>query len=268
MKIKSFLPGFLKAGKLIVGGMATAAMLSVQAFTPCLAPSETQSVPGNMLLALSVEFPTGLQVSETGTYDTTVTKYYDGYFDNKKCYSYDAANQVFVPHTMRTPVPGGHSGCATTSDWSGNVLNWLTMTNLDQFRSVMTGGTRDNFSDMNSTHPGDDNGVNSLDGRTVLIRSFSDRNSYNPVKQLRPSTVSGVRTGVPNAYSSWYVRSGGYGSKFFINSSNSFTDQSTADQKTHQHLTAPVLTASISGFRYVNTTPPAPLTTTDSNPIA
>lgn len=214
MKIESFSLGFLKARKLIVGGLATVAMLSVQAFTPSTAPSETQSVPGNMLLALSVEFPTGLQVSETGTYDTTVTKYYDGYFDNKKCYSYDTVNQVFVPTATRTVSGSGHSGCSDTSHWNGNVLNWLTMTNLDQFRSVMTGGTRDNFSDMNGTHPGDNA------TRTVLIRSFSDRNSYNPVKRFVAGTV-------PATWNLHYARSGGYGSKFKTNSTNSFSDEGT-----------------------------------------
>ena len=62
-----------------IAGLVFAAWMSVgQAFTPSTAPAETQSVPGNMLLALSVEFPTGLQVSYTSpTYDTTVTTYYD-----------------------------------------------------------------------------------------------------------------------------------------------------------------------------------------------
>lgn len=176
----------------------------LQAFTPSDKPIETQSVPGNLLLALSVEYPTGLQVSYTGAYSTTATTYYEGYFDNKKCYLYDTANQVFTPKSLRTVSGTGYAGCANASHWSGNVLNWLTMTNVDQFRSVMTGGTRDNFSDMSSTNPGDDA------SRTVLIRSFSDRNEYNPDKTL-PAAAQGVPIGAGTT-----ARSGGYGSKFFI----------------------------------------------------
>lgn len=207
MNVVSFFSRFnLKAYGVLAGGLLAAVTPLSQAFTPSTAPAETQSVPGNMLLALSVEFPTGLQVSYTSTtYDTTVTTYYEGYFDNKKCYTYDTTNQLFVPATNRPTSGAGHGTC-TSSYWSGNVLNWLTMTNLDQFRSVMTGGTRDNFSDMNASNPGDDA------SRTVLIRSFSDRNSYNPDKTL-PAAAQGVPVGAGLT-----ARSGGYGSKFFINS--------------------------------------------------
>lgn len=195
----------------------------VMAFSPSTAPAETQSVPGNMLLALSVEFPTGLQESyNSSTYDTSVSRFYEGYFDNRKCYSYNSTNEVFIPQSGRNSV----GGCPDTSHWSGNLLNWLTMTNLDQFReSVMTGGTRDNFSSKNATHPGDN------EDRTVLIRSYSDRNSYVTVKTL--STALRV-AGLPDAYggSSFdTVRNGDFGSKFFINASNSFTDLDATQQQ-------------------------------------
>lgn len=179
------------------------ALHSAVAFTPSTAPVATLAVPGNLLLALSVEWPTGHQASYTGAYDATVTTYYEGYFDNRKCYRYDSDNQVFVPRGNRDVSGAGHAGCISANPWSGNVLNWLTMTNLDQFRSVMTGGTRDNFSDMSSTFEGD------AANQTVLIRSFSERAALNPDKTL-------PNIGVPSGLQGLSARSAAYGSKLII----------------------------------------------------
>lgn len=187
-------------------------------FTPSNQPPESTSVPGNVLMPLSVEFPTGLQVSYPATDYVVATKYL-GYFDNRKCYSYSTTNEVFSPAAAVTAATGA---CADSTHWSGNVLNWLTMTNLDQFRSVMTGGTRDNFSSKNATHAGD------TTGRTVLIRSFSDRNAYNPTKRIRTTTL-----GVPTSWrgTDKWVRSAGYGSKFVISNADNFVDWDGAAQR-------------------------------------
>lgn len=184
-------------------GLMTAS--SSWSFTPSTQPPQSTAVPGNVLLALSVEFPTGLQVSYTGAYSSIVR--YDGYFDNRKCYTYSATGEVFSP----TSAASGTGTCGA-SEWSGNVLNWLTMTNLDQFRSVLTGGTRDNFSAKalsNNAYHGDST------ARTILIRSFSDRPSYNPNKTL----PSGASAPVPVAFQGKTVRSAGYGSKFIVSDS-------------------------------------------------
>jgi type IV pilus assembly protein PilY1 len=195
------------------------------AFTPSQQPPENATVPGNVVLALSVEFPTGLQASyTTTTYNNNLT--YDGYFDNRKCYAYDRTNEVFKPVSARNLTTGA---CPQTVHWGGNLLNWLTMTNIDQFRSVMTGGTRDSFSSMSATYPGD------TTARTVLIRSFSDRNSYNPRKEFTVGSTTGVggvdltmafpTTGTKHA------RSGGYGSKMIVSNANNFSDMTLAQQK-------------------------------------
>jgi type IV pilus assembly protein PilY1 len=189
---------------------------TVKAFTPSTTPGETVSVPGNLLLALSVEFPTGLQVSYTGaTYNSTLS--YLGYFDNSKCYSYDSTKEVFLPQSGLKTTGGG---CPNANHWNGNILNWLTMTNVDQFRSVMTGGTRDNFSTMSGTYYGDDT------TRTVLIRSLSDRNSNSVVKTLPAASY-----GVPSTYAGKMARSGGFGSKFFLSTANNFSNLTTGTQQ-------------------------------------
>lgn len=191
-------------------------------FSPSNQPPESTAVPGNVLLALSVEYPTGLQVSYTGTgtepyYYSNVPRY-DGYFDNRKCYTYNTVEELFRPTSAVTTT-----GTCGTTEWSGNLLNWLTMTNLDQFRSVLTGGTRDNFSSMNASSPGD------TSTRTVLIRSFSDRNEYNPLKRLAQTDPIPSNFRSPTAK---WVRSGGYGSKFILSDSNNFINlTSLVDQK-------------------------------------
>lgn len=97
------------------------------------------SVPGNLALALSVEFPTAVSVAHpTRTYSSETN--YLGYFDPAKCYLYQyvddtSADNYFYP-----------SGAATnrkcTGAWSGNFLNWASMQTVDPFRWALTGGYR------------------------------------------------------------------------------------------------------------------------------
>jgi type IV pilus assembly protein PilY1 len=203
----------LKLGTGILAAMVAATSWS---FTPSTQPPESTAVPGNVLLALSVEYPTGLQVSYTQAYSSVIR--YDGYFDNRKCYTYNGISEIFSPISAASAT----ATCGT-DEWGGNLLNWLTMTNLDQFRSVMTGGTRDDFSrvatrDTNPV-PGD------TTSRTILIRAFSDRNEYNPTKTL----PTGATAPVPTAFRGATVRSGGYGSKFIV--SNTGFDNMSAEQQ-------------------------------------
>ncbi len=87
----------------------------------------------------------------------TSNETYLGYFDPKKCYVYDTSGsntgnvqlatgpQTGVsPHHFR---PVGYTDnnfqCSSGHGYfSGNFMNWATMTALDEFRGVMTGGAR------------------------------------------------------------------------------------------------------------------------------
>ena len=126
----------------------------------CMAPSRAQTiladkpiaagadVPGNLALALSVEFPTAISIANLGSYvDATQ---YVGYFDPLKCYTYQfnagtPASSYFKP----THLGGGANlhdcSLATTGvagQWSGNFMNWATMQTIDPFRWALTGGYR------------------------------------------------------------------------------------------------------------------------------
>lgn len=93
------------------------------------------SVPGNLALVPSVEWPTVLSVANTGNYSPQNT--YIGYFNSKKCYTYNQSNQWFEPNSDAT----AHT-CSANKLWSGNFLNWAATPTIDPFRSVLTGGYR------------------------------------------------------------------------------------------------------------------------------
>lgn len=71
------------------------------------------------------------------TYKHSVDYY--GYFDCYKCYEYDSADQRFEPRAITADkyCTGGNSAY-----WSGNFLNWATMTRIDAIRKILFGGHR------------------------------------------------------------------------------------------------------------------------------
>lgn len=72
--------------------------------------------------------------SFSSSYDNSLDYY--GYFDSNKEYSYQT-NKYFVP------VGYTQNHYTTNTDhWSGNFLNWVTMTHADLIRKTFTGGKR------------------------------------------------------------------------------------------------------------------------------
>jgi len=60
---------------------------------------------------------------------------YYGYFDAYQCYTYDGAR--FNPSRVTTT-----KYCGGANEWSGNFLNWLSMSRADVLRKVLYGGHR------------------------------------------------------------------------------------------------------------------------------
>src|SRR5690606_20155660 len=60
--------------------------------------------------------------------------------DPNVCYHYKNGHDVFEAHKEA----GGANGhyCGTGNGWSGNFLNWMTMSRLDIVRHVLYGGKR------------------------------------------------------------------------------------------------------------------------------
>jgi type IV pilus assembly protein PilY1 len=104
-----------------------------------------------------------------GTLDVTFKptfKYY-GYFDATKCYTYNtsANSGQFEPHSTSTVTDGRYT-CGGSGQWSGNFLNWATMSRVDVIRKMLYGGER--YIDSSTT--------------TVLQLARTTRGSHSFVK--------------------------------------------------------------------------------------
>ena len=161
-------------------------VLSAQA----LVPVSTSPLAGigntdgpNVLLALSIEFPTAGWAYQSGF---TTTGEYLGYFDTGLCYTY-VTNDTAAGVNYFTPAgPVANTSTRTCADgyWSGNFLNWAAGTATDIFRKTLTGGYR----------------VKDLSGKTILrfsrhgygdaSRSYTDFRGYLPLLSGHASSSS------------------------------------------------------------------------------
>lgn len=120
-------------------GMAHAAVAAL-ANQPVFASA---TVPGNLALTLSVEWPTASRTAHTDAYAPTTR--FLGYFDPEKCYTYQynpAANDTNTGNTSYFQPAGAAPNRTCSGQWSGNFLNWAATATIDPFRWAMTGGRR------------------------------------------------------------------------------------------------------------------------------
>lgn len=93
---------------------------------------------------------------------------YAGYFDSHRCYIYE--NGIFVPGDG---VSSSAKACVgVIGEWSGDFLNYLTMSRMDVLRQVLYGGTR----------IVDEVAANGENGRTVLERVFIPQEAHSWAK--------------------------------------------------------------------------------------
>lgn len=72
---------------------------------------------------------------------TYVHRYrYYGYFDSDKCYTYSSG--MYVPSRLVDSTTRYCNYTGGSQEWSGNFLNWASMTRLDAVRKVLYGGKR------------------------------------------------------------------------------------------------------------------------------
>jgi type IV pilus assembly protein PilY1 len=117
-------------------------------------------------------------LDNNGTLDTSYIDTFDyyGYFDNQKCYTY--INSRFEPASAATGANSHHC----SSQWSGNFLNWATMTRMDIIRKVLYGGFR-------STDTAD----------TVLERSLIPYDVHSFAKVFTAASTTDMQKYVPYA---------------------------------------------------------------------
>lgn len=99
---------------------------------------------------------------------------YYGYFDSDKCYTYASALYTpsrFVDSATRYCNYGG-----VTNEWSGNFLNWATMTRLDAVRKILYGGKR----------------VVDTDQDTVLERAFLPEDAHAFAKYYNGTDITNL----------------------------------------------------------------------------
>ncbi len=116
-----------------------------------------------------------------GTIETTFKptfKYY-GYFDAVKCYTYESG--VFVPNKMATLTSDKRYTCGGGAGlWSGNFLNWATMTRMDVIRKMLYGGKRSTDTAKATVANGQIVGV--TDSKTILERANLSQDAHSFVK--------------------------------------------------------------------------------------
>ncbi len=213
MKRQSIIASFIVI--LALASMATTSLANMESYTS-IPPFVLRGADSNVLLDLSIETPMQGAAYNDQPYDAnndgdttdagdcngrvnrdggTVgicyfkTKEYLGIFDPEKCYVYN--NNRFEP-SGATNVDHECNG-----KWSGNFLNWATMTAIDEFRWALTGGNR--VVDTNAV--------------TVLERGnmgLSYGHNWYPIKYLNAADNVAPNTVTPSTEASIYIYNHGY----------------------------------------------------------
>lgn len=184
-RIRSSIRAVCRAGIATGVGVALASALIASAANLANQPVfSTSEVPGNLALALSVEWPTASRTAHVGDYSSNTN--YLGYFDPAKCYLYQVdttANGVSTADKGDSSYfyPAGaatNRTCTGDNDdkWSGNFLNWASTATIDPFRWAMTGGRR----------------VVDTPTTTVLEKAWHGNRSLFPDRSLPAGAIAGA----------------------------------------------------------------------------
>src|SRR5690606_9484409 len=104
------------------------------------------------------------------TYDHRIDYY--GHFDSYKCYVYNDGAKRFEPNSITDDK-------YCSGQWSGNFLNWATMTRMDALRKVLYGGMR-----SPNRSNGDGSGLSDGDTATstVIERAYLPNDAHSFTK--------------------------------------------------------------------------------------
>ncbi len=121
---------------------------------------------------------------------------YYGYFDSYKCYDYVADNNLSgVSHFA--PVSYTANKYCDGTKWSGNFLNWATMTRMDTVRKLLFGGMR---RDDQSTSPSGTKSNTTLERANLPSDAHSFAKFYDgsDLNQLSPFGLQTTPTKTPS----------------------------------------------------------------------
>ena len=230
--------GLLLAAAFSQPGLAATSLADQPVFT-------NTAVPGNLVLALSVEFPTAISVAHQGAF-AAGTRYL-GYFDPTKCYRYVQGTEVAndVSHFAPVAAATAQFKCTAsglTDTWSGNFLNWMTMQAIDPFRWALTGGYR--RVDTATT--------------TILERAWATSNSLNgsdsnfpliptsdsdPLKARPSPSSSDIADHTPLTYSSMRVSVRTRGNQVWFTQSGTLVTSTTGTPTHYSQGSSPAGTS-------------------------
>jgi len=172
----------------------------------------TQGVEPQVMLSLSNDhqlffeaYPDYLDLDGNGQADQTynhANDYY-GYFDSYKCYNYDTTVSRYKPAAITSD-----KYCDSVSgDWSGNFLNYLTMSRMDVVRKILFGGFR----------------RTDTDSLTVLERAYIPTDGHSWARYYNGNDLSKLTPFTPPsevASTSVAIQTVGTGSKTFTLDTN------------------------------------------------
>lgn len=120
-----------------------------------------------------------------GAADTTYVHGYDyyGYFDSEKCYTYSTTSNRFNPRRSVNDEGYCNYTSGVTNEWSGNFLNWASMTRMDAVRKILYGGLRS--TDTGTTI----SGGTTTTGLTVLERAFLPQDAHSFAKYYNGTDI-------------------------------------------------------------------------------
>ena len=153
-----------------------------------LPPLLSESATPNVMLVLSNDhelykkaYSDYSDLDSDGLLDTSYsdTFTYSGYFDPNFCYQYSSGRFEPVVDISADIGTSGHDCSAQSgSRWSGNFMNWATMTRVDIVRTVLYGGLRETDTETNGA----------TESITVLERSFIPEDVHSFVKVFAGDT--------------------------------------------------------------------------------
>ncbi len=139
---------------------------------------------------------------------------YYGYFDPYKCYSYSTGNQRFEPSAAT-------SNKYCTGLWSGNFLNWASMTRMDAVRKLLYGGLR---STDQTFAAGGTNAITVLERAYLPTDAHAFAKYYNgsDIDRLTPFSAPATPTAVSSGTSNTIPSSTPAALQFTVSSTGDF----------------------------------------------
>ena len=104
---------------------------------------------------------------------------YAGYFDSSWCYAYSSSDNRYKPVAQSTGTNGHFCTDNTLAPWSGNFLNWVTMSRLDILRNILYGGFR-SIDTATTTVLQKASSSRNLSASWAKVYAESDVDSYTP----------------------------------------------------------------------------------------